>query len=161
MGTKAPHAATMGASIRLTLSPTPPEECLSITGPGSPRLFHSSATPEPVIATVIATLSSVDMPRKNTAMAKAATWPSLRLPSWTPRTTKAISSAESSCPSRFRRMISWGSMDPTLLETAALLPGASGDRDPDLAQFGQRFLGIRVVVPGEEAEAQHGESGDA
>src|SRR5262245_34730037 len=73
---------------------------------------------------------------------------------------KAISSAESSCPSRFRRMISWGSMDPTLLETAALLPGALGDRDPDLAQLGQRFLGIRVVAPGEEAEAQHGEGGD-
>ena len=43
-------------------------------------------------------------------MAKAATWPSLRLPSWMPRTMKAISSSESSCPSRFLRMISCGSM---------------------------------------------------
>ena len=38
IGTKAPQAATIGASIRLTLSPTPPLECLSITGPGSARL---------------------------------------------------------------------------------------------------------------------------
>ena len=71
----------MGASIRLTLSPTPPLECLSITGPGSARLFQSSVVPECVRPRVSATRSAVVMPRKNTAMAKAATWPSLRLPS--------------------------------------------------------------------------------
>ncbi len=31
-GTAAPHAATSGARIRLTLSPTPPVECLSTVG---------------------------------------------------------------------------------------------------------------------------------
>ena len=36
IGTKAPQAATSGASIRLTLSPTPPVECLSSTGPVEP-----------------------------------------------------------------------------------------------------------------------------
>ena len=46
IGTKRPQAATIGASIRLTLSPTPPLECLSTTGPGSARLFHSSCAPE-------------------------------------------------------------------------------------------------------------------
>ncbi len=90
----------MGASMRLTLSPTPPLECLSITGPGSDRLCHSSVVPEFVRPTVSATCSAVVMPRKNTAMAKAATWPSLRLPSWMPRAMKAISSADSSWPSR-------------------------------------------------------------
>ena len=35
IGTKAPHAATIGASSRLTLSPTPPVECLSRNGPGT------------------------------------------------------------------------------------------------------------------------------
>ena len=110
MGTKPPQAATMGASIRLTLSPTPPLECLSITGPGSARLFHSSFAPDRMRASVSATRSAVVMPRKNTAMAKAATWPSLSPPSWMPRTMKAISSANSSPPSRFLRMISCGSM---------------------------------------------------
>ena len=114
IGTKAPQAATMGASIRLTLSPTPPLECLSITGPGSARLFHSSVVPDRVRPSVNATRSAVVMPRKNTAMAKAATWPSLRLPSWMPRVTKAISSADSSWPSRFLRMISCGSIDDEL-----------------------------------------------
>jgi hypothetical protein len=92
------------------LSPTPPLECLSTTGPGSARLFHSSCAPDRIRASVSATRSAVVMPRKNTAMAKAATWPSLRLPSWMPWPTKAISSAESSPPSRFLRMISCGSM---------------------------------------------------
>src|SRR5262249_54287990 len=94
-----------------TLSPTPPLECLSITGPGSDRLFHSSIVPDLASPTVIATRSPIVMPRKNTAMANAATWPSLRPPSLIPRTTKPISSPESSLPSRFLRMISCGSMD--------------------------------------------------
>ena len=82
IGTKAPQAATIGASIRLTLSPTPPLECLSITGPGSAEARSSRAsTPDRIRPSVSATRSAVVMPRKNTAMAKAATWPSLRLPS--------------------------------------------------------------------------------
>src|SRR5437762_6477468 len=110
IGTKAPQAATIGASIRLTLSPTPPLECLSMIGPGRSRSFQSRTTPDRTRPSVSATLSAVVMPRKNTAMAKAATWPSLRVESVMPRAMRAISSAESSCPSRFLRMISCGSM---------------------------------------------------
>jgi hypothetical protein len=35
IGTKPPHAAASGASISETLSPTPPVECLSTTGPAA------------------------------------------------------------------------------------------------------------------------------
>ncbi len=66
--------------------------------------------PEPLSPSVNAARSDVVMPRKNTAMAKAATWPSLSVPSWMPRTMKAISSADSFPPSRFLRMISCGSI---------------------------------------------------
>ena len=50
IGTKAPQAASIGASIRLTLSPTPPVECLSTTGPGRSQLQRAS--PERIIARV-------------------------------------------------------------------------------------------------------------
>ena len=73
MGKKAPHAATMGASIRLTLSPTPPLECLSITGPGSAASRQSSVIPERARPRVSATRSGTVMPRKNTDMANEAT----------------------------------------------------------------------------------------
>ena len=36
IGTKQPQAARIGAKTRLTLSPMPPVECLSTTGPGKP-----------------------------------------------------------------------------------------------------------------------------
>src|SRR6185312_13223710 len=110
IGTKPPQAATIGASIRLTLSPTPPVECLSMIGPGRSRSFQSSVTPDRASPSVMAVSSPGVMLRKNTAMAKAATWLSLRLPSVIPRTTKAIASSVSSWPSRFLRMISCGSM---------------------------------------------------
>src|SRR6185437_6508982 len=110
IGTKPPQAATIGASIRLTLSPTPPVECLSMIGPGRSRSSQSSVTPDCARPSVMAVSSRGVMLRKNTAMAKAATWLSLKLPSVMPRTTKAIASSLSSWPSRFLRMISCGSM---------------------------------------------------
>ena len=68
IGTKAPQAATIGASIRLTLSPTPPLECLSSTGPGRSRSRQSSMMPERARPSVSATRSGTVMPRKNTVM---------------------------------------------------------------------------------------------
>ena len=47
------------------------------------------------MAVVSATASSAVMPRKNTAMAKAATWPSVTLPAVRPSTMNAISAADS------------------------------------------------------------------
>ena len=49
-GTAAPHAATSGARISETLSPTPPVECLSTVG--RPTLERSSRSPESIIAPV-------------------------------------------------------------------------------------------------------------
>ena len=46
IGTKPPQAATSGARIRLTVSPTPPVECLSRTGPSSPAPDQSRTVPE-------------------------------------------------------------------------------------------------------------------
>ena len=110
IGTKPPQAATIGASIRLTLSPTPPVECLSSTGPRSFNSSQRSTVPDAIRPRVNATRSAMVMSRKNTAIAKAATWPSVIEPSAMPRVTNAISSAESAWPSRFLRMISCGSM---------------------------------------------------
>ena len=78
IGTCAPQAATMGASIRLTLSPTPPLECLSSTGPCRSAASQRSTSPESRMAQVRATRSAMSMPRQQMAMAKAATWPSLQ-----------------------------------------------------------------------------------
>jgi len=64
--------------------------------------------PDCAMARVSATRSPMSMPRKNTAMAKAAICPSEIEPSLRPRTKNAISASPSAPPSRFRRMISWG-----------------------------------------------------
>ncbi len=47
------------------------------------------------MARVSATRSAVDMPRKNTAMAKAAAWPSDTVPAASPSMKCAISSSAS------------------------------------------------------------------
>ncbi len=72
MGTATPHAATMGARARETLSPTPPVECLSTLRAGMSE--RSTTVPESRMARVRATVSSGVMPRKKTAMAKAVIW---------------------------------------------------------------------------------------
>src|SRR5262245_63183326 len=49
IGTKPPHAATIGARIRLTLSPMPPVECLSRTGPSGPASDQARTVPNKVM----------------------------------------------------------------------------------------------------------------
>src|SRR5271163_2493940 len=108
IGTYAPQAASIGASISETLSPTPPVECLSRIGPGGLSSRQSRLAPERVMARVSATRSSSVMPRKKTAMAKAAAWPSVTAPLVRPAMKSPISPALNASPSRLARMISWG-----------------------------------------------------
>src|SRR5579875_2018502 len=110
IGTKPPQAAMIGASSRLTLSPTPPVECLSSTGPPRRAPRQSSSSPERVMAPVRATRSAPLIPRRKMAMARAPTCASLTLPSVIPATSCEISSGESSLPSRLRRISSATSM---------------------------------------------------
>ena len=110
IGTKQPHAAAIGPSMSETLSPTPPVECLSTTGPFSPSRDQSSTAPDSIMARVSAMRSAIAMPRKNTAMAKAAAWPSVMVPSVRPSMKCSISASLSTPPSRFLRMISCGSI---------------------------------------------------
>ena len=77
-----PQAATIGASSSETLSPTPPVECLSSTGPVVP-LEHGAGVASS--RRVSATRSSSSRSRKKTAIANAATWPSDSPPSAIPR----------------------------------------------------------------------------
>ena len=72
IGTTAPAAATTGAITSEVLSPTPPVLCLSTFDPGMPE--RSSRTPESIIASVSAEVSSAVMPRKNTAISSADAW---------------------------------------------------------------------------------------
>ena len=108
MGTCAPHAASIGASIRLTQSPTPPVECLSITGPCKGPRSQNSTSPESRIAKVSAAHSADVIPLKNTAIAKAPTCPSLAVPSVSAATKFWISRSLRGCPSRFFRITSCG-----------------------------------------------------
>ncbi len=110
IGSTPPQAATIGASSRLTLSPTPPVECLSTTGPGSAARDQSSTVPERVIARVSATVSARPMPFRQIAIASAATWPSLQERSVRPRTKASICASPSAWPRRLARMISAASM---------------------------------------------------
>src|SRR5271163_449488 len=108
IGTYAPQAASIGASISETLSPTPPVECLSRIGPGRLSSRQSRLAPERVMARVSATRSSSVIPRKKTAMAKAAAWPSVTAPLVRPAMKSPISPALNGSPSRLARMISCG-----------------------------------------------------
>src|SRR4051794_931124 len=107
IGTAAPQAARIGASIRLTLSPTPPVECLSTTGLSR---FQSRTLPESRIARVRASRSSLSRPLRKQAIASAPTWASERLPSVIPATRKPICSALRAAPSRLARMTSEASI---------------------------------------------------
>src|SRR3954447_5059894 len=107
IGTAPPQASRVGASIRLTLSPTPPVECLSTTGLSR---FQSSTLPESRIARVNARRSSLSRPLRKKAIASAPTWASERLPSVIPATRNWICSALSAVPSRLARMTSEASI---------------------------------------------------
>jgi hypothetical protein len=71
LATVHPLAARMGATTRVVLSPTPPEECLS-TGWG--RWERSRTFPEWAMISVSQRVSSWESPRKKTAMSQAETW---------------------------------------------------------------------------------------
>ena len=72
IGVYIPQDATMGANIMLTLSPTPPVECLSTTGPF--KSFQFNLSPDFTIWSVRKKVSSVDIPLNITAIQKAAIW---------------------------------------------------------------------------------------
>ena len=68
----APQAATSGASTSVTLSPTPPLECLSSTG--RRRTPRSSVLPLSTIARASASVSASLRPRSTIAMSSALAW---------------------------------------------------------------------------------------
>ena len=72
LGTGTPQAAASGPAISVTLSPTPPVECLSTLKPGMPE--RSSTSPLATIASVRLSVSARVMPRVTTAISQAATW---------------------------------------------------------------------------------------
>ncbi len=72
LGTGTPQAAARGPAIRVTLSPTPPVECLSTLKPGMAE--RSSTSPLATIACVRANVSACVIPRVTTAISQAATW---------------------------------------------------------------------------------------
>ena len=91
-----PHEASTGSAIRLTVSPTPPVECLSTSGPKSAASAHRS--PDSSIARVNSRVSSESRPRIAAAIRKAARCTSVQLPSAAPATTDHTSSRVSVRP---------------------------------------------------------------
>ncbi len=77
LATATPHSAISGTTISETVSPTPPDECLSTTGCSSPKLMTS---PEATIASVSAEISASAIPRIAHAIASAATGASSIVP---------------------------------------------------------------------------------
>ena len=72
MGTTNPQHAASGARTSETLSPTPPVECLSATGPAASGQRRRS--PESSMARASETVSRASMPRKYVAMRNALMW---------------------------------------------------------------------------------------
>ena len=71
IGTLTPQAATIGARMSETLSPTPPVECLSTKGPAIPD--RSMTEPERSMTSVRSAVSGAVMPLKKTAISQADT----------------------------------------------------------------------------------------
>ena len=94
IGTYSPHAARIGASTILVLSPTPPVECLSQTKSLSTMSDQLIVSPEFVIASVKFTVSSAIIPLENIAILMAAICASEKDPSVNPLTKTLISSFE-------------------------------------------------------------------
>ncbi len=67
--TGTPHAATSGTAMSETVSPTPPDECLSTIG-GPPRCGKTIVSPERTIASVSASISAPAIPRIAHAISK-------------------------------------------------------------------------------------------
>jgi hypothetical protein len=72
IGTAAPQAATIGAKGMLTLSPTPPVECLSTLG--ASMWERSRTSPEWSMASVHTASSVPSSPSLKTAINMAAIW---------------------------------------------------------------------------------------
>src|SRR5262245_33793401 len=142
IGTSPPHAATIGARIRLTLSPTPPVECWSRIGPPRSAVDQSRTVPDMVMARVSDAHSSRVIPRKYTAIANAASWASLAEPSTIPSTRSVISSSARVAPFRFRRITSAGGFFTRALE--------------DFSRAGMR-KGVRTEAQGQELAQRGGE----
>ena len=70
-GALQPHAATMGLTMSVVLSPTPPVECLSILCPTMAE--RSTRSPDAAMILVRAVVSAMVMPRRQIAMRSAAT----------------------------------------------------------------------------------------
>ena len=68
-GTATPKEATSGAKGSVTLSPTPPVECLSTVGRARPE--KSIRSPEAIIASVQRAVSRRFMPLRKIAIARA------------------------------------------------------------------------------------------
>src|SRR5438128_2139104 len=71
-GTFTPQAAANGPATSVTLSPTPPVECLSTLTPSI--ALRSRTSPLATIASVSARVSAAVMPRMQTAISHAAIW---------------------------------------------------------------------------------------
>ena len=72
LATFPPRDATIGATISVVLSPTPPVECLSAVA--LPNRERSTLSPERAMQPVSVTVSRLFMPRKYIAMHSAAAW---------------------------------------------------------------------------------------
>ena len=115
IGTYKPHAAKRGASIKLTLSPTPPVECLSHTSSGLDKFFHVKISPECVMHRVSSTVSSLSIPLRRIAMLIAAICESENSPDVIPSTKIFISSLDSLFLSLLALIISCGIMKINVL----------------------------------------------
>ena len=126
------QAASMGASRKLTLSPTPPVECLSTIGAPYISGSQSRTVPDADMANVSFAASSKLMEFRKTAIASADTCSAGRLSSARPSTKNWISSSVSAPPSRFLRITSVNNMRRSLVEAtqrqviAALQPVLGG-----------------------------------
>src|SRR5450759_4619604 len=101
----APLVAACGASTSVTLSPTPPLECLSSTGRRTTR--RSSVLPLSTMARASSTVSASLKPLSTIAMSNALAWYEGTEPPTTPSTKARRRPASSSWPSRFQAITSF------------------------------------------------------
>src|ERR1700722_20422922 len=121
MGTNRPAAATIGATRKEVLSPTPPVECLSTRA--APRLWKSSTPPESRMWVVRLCSSSGLRPRQKMAMSHAESWYSGMEFVAAPATKNPISASVKAPPSRFLRIRSTTCMQQILPAVMVIAPG--------------------------------------
>src|SRR5579875_1298179 len=127
-GTTAPQLATRGASTRLTLSPTPPVECLSTEG--FPRPLRSRRSPEAIISAVHARRAASSRPLKQRAISSAAICSSATSPFRYAAKSQEISrSVSGRSLSRFTRISDTASGNVAPPRSAPRPAGAAGPGD--------------------------------